>query len=130
MQRCGYLELHEHAGRVVGSHIGAHSKDAGLVEGCPQLASATCDTCQLGVSLGGSGHRGEACWGRKEGGGASGCRRLSSLTGCWLSLQHQDMSYIISGAVSCNVKPSPTAPSLVYWLKPKHTLCISVLNSV
>ena len=36
----------------------------------------------------------------------------------------------ISGAVSCNVEPSPTAPSLVYWLKPKHTLCISVLNSV
>ena len=33
---------------MVGGNIGAHGKDAGLIEGCPQLASATYDTCAVG----------------------------------------------------------------------------------
>ena len=46
---------------MVSSHVGAHGKDAGLIEGCPQLASATYDTYQLGVTQGkgwGRGMRG------------------------------------------------------------------------
>ena len=64
MPRCDYLELQQHAWRVVSSHIRTHCKDTRFIKGRPQLASATCDKCQMSSAWADTRLQGiEACLG-------------------------------------------------------------------